>query len=70
MKTHVTGVIPARYHSTRFPGKPLFPILQKPLLSWVIEGVKKSKKINEIIVATDHEEIYQLAFKNYQLQKI
>jgi 3-deoxy-manno-octulosonate cytidylyltransferase (CMP-KDO synthetase) len=55
------GVIPARYGSTRFPGKPLTKILGKPLLQWVIEGAKTSRLINEICVATDHQEIAQLA---------
>ena len=53
----VIGVIPARFGSTRFPGKPLKLILGKPLLQWVIEGAKKAKTIDEVWVATDHEEI-------------
>lgn len=59
----VIGVIPARYASTRFPGKPLKPILNKPLLQWVIEGVKSSRSLSDIIVATDHGEIFELAEK-------
>lgn len=55
------GVIPARYGSTRFPGKPLKLILQKPLLQWVIEGALTSKLLQEIWVATDHPEIELLA---------
>lgn len=57
------GVIPARYGSTRFPGKPLKLILNKPLLQWVIEGAKQSRALNEVCVATDHPEIYALAEK-------
>lgn len=57
------GVIPARYGSTRFPGKPLKMILGKPLLQWTIEGAKTSKKLREIWVATDHAEIFALAEK-------
>jgi len=57
------GVIPARYGSTRFPGKPLQPILNKPLLQWVIEGAKQSKTLEDVWVATDHEEIQALAQK-------
>jgi 3-deoxy-manno-octulosonate cytidylyltransferase (CMP-KDO synthetase) len=57
------GVIPARYGSTRFPGKPLKPILGKPLLQWVIEGSKQSRSLKEICVATDHREIAELAEK-------
>ena len=55
------GVIPARYGSTRFPGKPLKKILHKPLLQWVIEGARTSRKLSEIWVATDHPEIFALA---------
>jgi 3-deoxy-manno-octulosonate cytidylyltransferase (CMP-KDO synthetase) len=55
------GVIPARYGSTRFPGKPLQKILGKPLLQWVIEGAKSSRLLSEIRVATDHPEIMALA---------
>lgn len=57
------GVIPARFGSTRFPGKPLKKILHKPLLQWVIEGAKTSRHLSEIWVATDHREIYALAEK-------
>lgn len=57
----VLGVIPARFASTRFEGKPLKLISGKPLLKWVIEGAQNSKKINELIVATDDDRIYNLA---------
>lgn len=59
----VIGVIPARYGSTRFPGKPIALIAGKPLLQWVIEAAKKSNLINKIIVATDDERILKLAKK-------
>lgn len=55
------GIIPVRYGARRFPGKPLAPILEKPMLQWVIEGVKKAKLLNRIIVATDDERIFQAA---------
>jgi 3-deoxy-manno-octulosonate cytidylyltransferase (CMP-KDO synthetase) len=57
------GVIPARFASTRFPGKPLKSILGKPLLQWVIEAALGSKLLEEILVATDHPEIEALAKK-------
>lgn len=60
---NVIGVIPARFGSTRFPGKPLVKLLDKPLLQWVIEGAKTSKRLSKIIVATDHGEIFELAEK-------
>lgn len=57
----VIGVIPARYASTRFPGKPLVSIEGRPLLEWVIRGVKESKLLSSVIVATDHAGIANLA---------
>lgn len=55
------GVIPARFGSTRLPAKPLLKISGKPLLQWVIEGVRNTAGLSELIVATDHEEIVALA---------
>ncbi len=55
------GVIPARFASSRFPGKPLQIIAGRPLLEWVIRGAKEAKSLSELIVATDHQEIAQLA---------
>ncbi|MCX8022666.1 MAG: 3-deoxy-manno-octulosonate cytidylyltransferase [Syntrophorhabdaceae bacterium] len=52
-------VIPARYGSTRLPGKPLRMIAGKPLIQWVYEGAKRSLKKDGIIVATDHIEIME-----------
>ena len=58
------GVIPARYGSTRFPGKPLALIKGKPMLAWVIEGAKQSRLLNEILVATDDQRIADVAAKS------
>jgi 3-deoxy-manno-octulosonate cytidylyltransferase (CMP-KDO synthetase) len=55
------GVIPARWGSTRFPGKPLALVSGKPLLQWVIEGARTSKKLSEVIVATDDQRIAKLS---------
>lgn len=55
------GVIPARWGSTRFPGKPLALIAGKPLLRWVIEGAQSSTRLREIFVATDDERIAEVA---------
>jgi 3-deoxy-manno-octulosonate cytidylyltransferase (CMP-KDO synthetase) len=54
-------VIPARLRSTRLPEKALHPILGKPLLQWVIEGVKQSKLADQIIVATDDPRLFEIA---------
>jgi len=61
MSQKILAVIPARYGSTRFPGKPLALIKNKPMIQWVIEGVKASNLIDEVIVATDHQQIYSLS---------
>lgn len=50
---NVVGIIPARYGSTRLPGKPLLDICGKPMIWWVYERVKKVKELNQIYVATD-----------------
>ncbi len=54
---YVICIIPARYYSTRFPGKPLAEISGKPLIQWVFEGVRSAKLINKIIIATDDQRI-------------
>ena len=51
------GIIPSRYGSSRFPGKPLHLLCGKPLVAWVVEAVKKAKTLDDVIVATDDERI-------------
>jgi 3-deoxy-manno-octulosonate cytidylyltransferase (CMP-KDO synthetase) len=58
-QTKITAVIPARYGSTRFEGKPLADILGKPMIQYVYEGVNQSKLIDEVIVATDDQRIFE-----------
>ena len=55
MKT--LGIIPSRYGSSRFPGKPLHLLAGKPLVAWVVEAVKKAKTLDDVIVATDDDRI-------------
>ena len=50
------GIIPARLHSTRFPKKILHPIEGKPMVAHVYEQAKKSKSLNDLIVAIDSKE--------------
>lgn len=57
----VIGVIPARYASTRFPGKPLVSIAGKEMIAWVIQGAKTSQLLQEVWVATDDERIAKVA---------
>jgi 3-deoxy-manno-octulosonate cytidylyltransferase (CMP-KDO synthetase) len=58
----VAVVIPARYGSTRFPGKPLFRIAGKPLIQHVWERCSKARGISTVIVATDDMRIAEAAF--------
>jgi len=57
----ILGVIPARYASTRFPGKPLHLIVGKPLLQHVVERCQEAKALSEVIVATDDTRIADVA---------
>ena len=57
-------IIPARYDSTRFPGKPLYPLRGMPVIQHVYESAKRARLADEVIVATDSETIFErvLAF--------
>lgn len=57
MSVEFRVVIPARYASTRLPGKPLRPIHGKPMIQWVYEAAKQSHAL-EVIVATDDQRIF------------
>jgi 3-deoxy-manno-octulosonate cytidylyltransferase (CMP-KDO synthetase) len=57
----ILGIIPARYASTRFPGKPLHLIAGKPLLQHVVERCQLAASLSEIIVATDDNRIAAVA---------
>lgn len=53
----ILGVIPARYASTRFPGKPLALIAGRPLVLRVVDQCRKARSLSEVVVATDDERI-------------
>ena len=53
----VLGIIPARYGSTRFPGKPLIDLKGKSMIQRVVEGVEKSALLTDVVVATDDDRI-------------
>jgi 3-deoxy-manno-octulosonate cytidylyltransferase (CMP-KDO synthetase) len=57
----IVGIIPARFASTRFPGKPLALIAGKPLLQHVVEQCQRAKSLSEVIVATDDTRIWEVA---------
>ena len=56
------GIIPARWRSTRFKGKPLHPIAGKPLLRHVWERCQEAKELDAVIIATDDMRIAKAAF--------
>ena len=55
--SRIIGVIPSRYASSRFPGKPLAPIAGIPLVVRVIQRVRLASRLDDVIVATDDERI-------------
>ena len=57
----ILGIIPARFASTRFPGKPLALIAGKPLIQHVVEQCQRAKSLSEVIVATDDTRIWEVA---------
>src|SRR5437870_8972121 len=56
------GIIPARWRSTRFPGKPLHLIAGKPLLQHVWERCRRARLLDSVIIATDDMRIAEAAF--------
>lgn len=55
----IVAVIPARYESSRFPGKPLADICGKPMIWWVYQHAKQVKEFDELCVATDDKRIQE-----------
>lgn len=62
-KMKVLGIIPARYSSTRFPGKPLALLAGKPMVQWVYERAARAELLSEVIIATDDERIFEAVKK-------
>ena len=56
-RSQAIGVIPARWGSTRLPGKSLVPICGKPLVLWVAEAAERASSLSDVIVATDDSRI-------------
>ena len=59
----IIGIIPARFGSSRLPGKPLVDIGGKPMLQHTYESAKKSKLLSDIVIAVDDERVYEAAEK-------
>lgn len=58
MPQQVIAIIPARYGSSRFPGKPLFPIMGKTLIQWTYENAMRCTSLHHVVIATDDQRIY------------
>jgi len=56
----ILAVIPARWASVRFPGKPITDILGKPMVQWVSEQAQKASLVTEVVIATDDKRIYDV----------
>lgn len=56
---NIIGIIPARYASTRFPGKPLIDIGGKTMIQRVYEQAKKAQSLSDVVVATDDDRIVE-----------
>lgn len=56
----IVAVIPARYGSSRFPGKPLVDLCGKPMIWWVCQQLKKVNNVDDTVVATDDERIVEV----------
>lgn len=67
IRNKIIGVIPARYQSSRFPGKPLADICGKPMIWWVYQQCKKVTELSEIYVATDDERIANVCLEHNML---
>lgn len=59
MKGEAVAIIPARYSSTRLPGKPLLPLAGIPLIMHVVERASRARLVSRVIVATDDERIVE-----------
>jgi 3-deoxy-manno-octulosonate cytidylyltransferase (CMP-KDO synthetase) len=64
MKREIVCVIPSRYESSRFPGKPLADLLGKPMIQHVYERVARARAVPYVTVATDDRRIFD-AVKNF-----
>jgi 3-deoxy-manno-octulosonate cytidylyltransferase (CMP-KDO synthetase) len=58
MQSGIVAIIPARWASSRFPGKPLALIAGKPMIRWVYERTKMASMVDQVIVATDDQRIF------------
>lgn len=69
IRMKIIGVIPARYKSSRFPGKPLALICGKPMIYWVYRQAKKVEEFDDVYVATDDDRI-RIACEEHSMKVI
>lgn len=60
-KAMVLAAIPARFGSSRFPGKPLATLLDRPMIAWVVGVARSAQSVDEVMVVTDHDAIARAA---------
>ena len=65
----VIGVIPARYHSSRLPGKPIVDICGRPMIWWVYQQTKKCESFDEVVIAVDDPRI-QAVCDRYEMKSL
>ena len=63
MKRDIVCIIPSRYESSRFPGKPLADLCGKPMIQHVYERVSRAKAVPYVAVATDDDRIFKAVTK-------
>src|SRR6266513_2351467 len=61
----ILGIVPARYNSTRFPGKPLADINGKTMIQRVYEQASKSTRLSKVIIATDDDRIFKHVVEDF-----
>src|SRR6185295_12926641 len=64
VKGEAVAIIPARYSSTRLPGKSLLPLVGIPMIMHVVERATKAQLVSRVIVATDDERIFEAVHKH------
>lgn len=66
---NIIAIIPARYQSTRFPGKPLADLLGKPMIWWVYNQVSKVSRFSDVFVAIDDERVKEVC-EEYRIKYV
>ncbi len=66
----MVGIIPARWDSSRFPGKPLAELAGKPMILWVVEAVGQAASLDQVIVATDDARIMDVVIESGNMARM